>query len=183
VVNIPAGVVHAIGKGILLAEVQQNSDTTYRVYDYGRTGRPLHIEKALEVINFNSAGRREKYPGLELNLGKGCSKRIVIANHYFCTEVYHVAGKVEEKADGSKFYLYTFTSGKGSIVWDGGELAVDAGESVMIPAAMGMYSLTGEFTALKAYIPELEVDVLKPLRDSGWSMNEMFSEIGGLETA
>ena len=71
VINIPAGLVHAIGKGILLAEVQQNSDTTYRVYDYGRTGRPLHIAKALDVIDFNSAGRREKYAGLVLDLGRG----------------------------------------------------------------------------------------------------------------
>lgn len=183
VINIPAGLVHAIGKGIMLAEIQQNSDTTYRVYDYGRVGRPLHIEKALEVIDFNSEGRREKYAGLELSLGKGCSKKIVIANHYFCTEVYNIAGKVNENADGSKFFIYMFTSGKGSIIWDGGELAVNTGESVLVPAAMGKYSLSGKFTALKAYMPDLEADILQPLKNSGRSINEIFSEVGGIETA
>jgi mannose-6-phosphate isomerase len=183
VINIPAGLVHAIGKGILLAEVQQNSDTTYRVYDYGRTGRPLHIEKALEVIDFNSTGRREKYTGLELTLGKGCSKRIVIANNYFCTEVYNIKGNVHEHADGSKFFIYTITSGEGSISWGSGELAVVAGESILIPATLGKYSLIGQFTALKAYMPDLRTDVLQPLESSGRSINEIFSEVGGLETA
>ncbi len=181
VINIPAGLVHAIGKGILLAEVQQNSDTTYRICDYGRTERPLHIEKALDVIDFKSAGRREKYAGVELNLGNGCSKRIVIANQYFCTEVYNIAGIVNENADGGKFFIYTFTSGKGSIAWNGEELAIRAGESVLIPAEMGIYSLTGEFTALKAYMPDLETDVLQPLLNSGRSRSEICCEVGGLE--
>lgn len=183
VINIPAGLVHAIGKGILLAEVQQNSDTTYRVYDYGRTGRPLHIAKALDVIDFNSVGRREKYTGLGLDLGKGCSKRIVIANQYFCTEVYNIAGRVHENADGSKFFIYTFTSGNGSISWNGGEIAAGIGESVLIPAAMGMYSLAGEFTALRVYIPDLESDVIQPLKNSGKSIDDIFTEIGGLKIA
>lgn len=183
VINIPAGIVHAIGKGILLTEVQQNSDTTYRVYDYGRTGRPLHIEKALEVIDFNSTGRREKYIGLEMNINKDCSKKIVIANRYFCAEIYNIAGEVHENANGSKFFIYTFTSGQGSIAWGGGELAVRAGESVLIPAVMGKYSLTGKFTALKAYLPDLEADVLQPLKNSGRSINEILSEVGGFEAA
>jgi len=183
VINIPAGLVHAIGKGILLAEVQQNSDTTYRVYDYGRIGRPLHIDKALEVIDFSSAGRREKYAGLELSLGNGCSKRIVIANQYFCTEVYHVNGIVNENANGSKFFIYTFISGKGHILWDGGELAVGIGESILVPASMGKYSLSGNFSALRAYMPDLEADVLQPLKNFGRSIYEIYSEVGGLEAA
>lgn len=183
VINIPAGLVHAIGKGILLAEVQQNSDTTYRVYDYGRTGRPLHIEKALEVIDFNSTGRREKYTGLEIDLGKGCFKRILIANHYFCTEVYHVEGQVHENADGSKFFIYTFLSGKGSIAWESGKLGILAGESVLVPAAMGLYSLSGKFTALKAYMPDLTADVMQPLINSGRTEYEILLEIGGLKSA
>ena len=61
---IPAGTLHAIGSGIVLAEIQQSSDTTYRVYDYGRLGldgnpRPLHIEKALQVTNLSSSAGEE----------------------------------------------------------------------------------------------------------------------------
>jgi len=181
VINIPAGLVHAIGKGIVLAEVQQNSDTTYRVYDYGRKGRPLHIDKALDVIDFNSAGRKEKYYGLEIKINSSCSKRIVIANKYFCTEIYNIDGQISENADGSKFVIYTFTAGNGNVSWRGGSLTIQAGESILIPASMGPYSIEGKLTALKAYVPDLDTDVISPLRKSGWNDEQIFSEVGGLD--
>lgn len=181
VINIPAGIVHAIGRGIILAEVQQSSDTTYRVYDYGREGRQLHIEKALDVIDFNSSGRKEKYAGLKLELGNGSTKRIVVANQYFCIEIYSIRGHVNEIADGSKFFIYTLTCGSGVIQWDGGELAIRAGESILIPAVLGHYSLRGDFTALKAYVPNLHADVLQPLEDAGRTMKAIQAEIAGLE--
>ncbi len=180
VINIPAGLVHAIGKGIILAEIQQNSDTTYRVYDYGRVGRELHIQKALDVIDFNSAGRRVKSRGLEISLGNGCSKRIVVANRYFCTEVYNIRGSVQENADGRKFCTYIFTEGRGAIFWNKERLEVHAGESVLIPAAMGKYSLQGDFTALKAYVPDLKTDVIQPLINTGWTLDEIHCEVSGL---
>lgn len=182
VLNIPAGLVHAIGKGIILAEVQQSSDTTYRVYDYGRTGRELHITKALDVIGFNSAGRRAKYKGLELSLGSGCTKRITVANRYFCAEIYTIKESMNETADGSRFCIYMFTSGTGTILWGGGKLPVRAGESILIPASMGEYSLNGDFTALKAYVPDIQADVIKPLKNAGWSLEEIFSEVNGLDS-
>ncbi len=181
VINIPAGLVHAIGEGIILAEIQQNSDTTYRVFDYGRVGRELHIQKALDVIDFNSAGRRAKSRGLEMSLGGGCTKRIVVANRYFCTEIYTVKGSVRENADGRKFCTYIFTDGSGAILWDGGQLPIRAGESVLIPAAMGEYSLQGDFTALKAYVPDLKADVIQPLINAGRTLDEIHSEVSGLE--
>lgn len=182
VINIPAGTVHAIGKGIVLAEVQQNSDTTYRVYDYGRVGRPLHIEKALEVIDFHCEKRKEKYKGLELELGNGGVKRIVLANQYFCAEIYDIRNTHQENADGSKFYIYIVTSGKGSISWNDSEMQLTAGESVLVPAAMGEYALSGNFTAMKAYLPNLKTDVIEPLLKAGRSMDEILSEIGGINT-
>lgn len=183
IINIPAGIVHAIGKGILLAEVQQNSDTTYRIYDYGRTGRPLHIEKALQVIDFKSEGRKEKYRGLELSLGSGCFRRITIANKYFCTEIYDIDGEIFEIADGSRFYIYVLVSGNGIIAWDGGETYVKAGDSVLVPAVMGKYSLMGDFSALKTYVPDLCTNVIQPLLSSERNLDEIVSEIGGLEAA
>lgn len=182
VLNIPAGLVHAIGEGIILAEVQQSSDTTYRVYDYGRTSRELHIKKALDVINFASAGRRAKYKGLELSLGSGSTKRITVANRYFCTEIYTIKESIDETADGSRFYIYVFISGSGSILWDGGKLPIRAGESVLIPASLGVYCLNGDFTALKAYVPDIQSDVLQPLKNAGWSLEEIISEVAGLES-
>jgi len=79
-INIPDGLVHAIGKGIILAEVQQNSDTTYRVYDYNRVGadgktRPLHVEKSLETINFSYTGEVCKSAkGLKFKIGENAGK-------------------------------------------------------------------------------------------------------------
>lgn len=180
VINIPAGMLHAVGKGIILAEIQQNSDTSYRVYDYGRTGRPLHISKALDVIDFKSEGAREKYAGLELMIGDSSTKRIVVANQYFCTEIYNVRGAVREHADGGKFYIFTFTNGCGTIEWGGGKLPVSAGESVLIPAAMGKYILDGDFTALRVYVPDVAADVIRPLKNAGKSADEILSEIAGI---
>lgn len=181
IINIPAGLVHSIGKGIMLAEVQQNSDATYRVYDYGRTGRELHIDKALKVMNFSMVGRKCKYTGIELATSSGCSRRITVANNYFCTEVYDVNGAISDITNGSRFYIFVFISGNGSIIWNSGEMTVNAGESLLIPAALGRYTLTGEFTALKIYKPNLAEDVLQPLKTAGIPEEVIFSEIGGLD--
>jgi len=183
VIYIPAGMVHAIGRGIIIAEIQQNSDTTYRVYDYGRVGRKLHIQKALDVINFSSAGTGKKCTGITLPLSGGCTGRIVAANRYFCTEIYDIGGTAEEIADGSKFHIYVFTSGTGVITWDAGQLTVRAGESVLIPAAMGKYSLEGNMTALKTFKPDLWKDVIRPLTEAGFAEETIFSEIAGLRQA
>lgn len=181
IINIPAGMIHSIGKGIILAEIQQNSDTTYRVYDYGRSSRELHIDKALQVIDFGLAGRKNKYKGIELTISNGCSRRIIVANHYFCTEVYNISGTISEMADGSRFLIYVFIEGNGSILWDGGELLVNAGESVLIPAALGKYALTGNLTALKTYTPNLSSDVLQPLKKAGFPEDMIYCEIAGIE--
>lgn len=180
VFNIPAGIVHAIGSGIILAEIQQSSDITYRIYDYGRTGRELHIEKALDVIDFNSAGRKPKCKGLELDLGNGSVKRIVVANQYFCTEIYTVKGVIREIADGRKFFIYVFLKGSGTILWDGGVLPVRSGETVLIPAAMGKHTMNGDFTMLKTYVPDLQNDVLQPLKNAGWTTEQIYSDVAGL---
>ncbi|NJD03091.1 MAG: class I mannose-6-phosphate isomerase [Ruminiclostridium sp.] len=179
-INIPSGLIHAIGQGIMLAEVQQNSDTTYRVYDYGRTDRPLHIEKALDVIDFNSAGRKEKYEGLELDLGNGSSKKHIIATDYFSVEVYNIDGTVTEYATGGKFYIYTVFEGSGGMVWDTGSLDIKAGESLLIPAALGKYALSGRMKALKCYVPNIKKDVLEPLVKSGYGNEDIIASIGGL---
>ena len=86
IINIPAGLVHAIGKGIILAEVQQNSDTTYRVYDYGRLGadgkpRELHVEKSLETIDFSMKSEIiEKSDGQKVKLSDNSEKIIKIVS-------------------------------------------------------------------------------------------------------
>lgn len=178
-VNIPSGVVHAIGQGILLAEVQQNSDTTYRVYDYGRIGRELHIEKALEVIDFNPEGRKEKFRGLRLELGGGSSKTFLAATRYFSAELYEIDGRIAEDTGGEKFCIFTFLRGSGSLEWESGAMKVGMGESVLIPACIGKYFLAGTMGTLKSYVPNIAVDILQPLGNIDCDMEQIRSNIGG----
>lgn len=186
VINIPAGLIHAIGKGIVLAEIQQNSNTTYRVYDYNRVDkagnkRPLHIEKALDVIDYNTSTRKEKYPGLEIEFFEGLTKTYKVANRYFSIEEYDLDGRAEENADGSKFAIYTFFEGEGIIIYDDGDLKVSAGESVLIPACLGKYAISGTLKALKSYVPDLLKDVIKPLKKIGYTDEDIYENIGGLK--
>ena len=184
VLNIPAGLVHAIGEGILIAEIQQNSNTTYRVYDYDRVDakgnkRPLHIDKALDVIDFNSSGRREKTEGLECALNARVSRRFLIANRYFSLELYRVYGHIDEYANGSRFSIYVFIDGEGEIQFRGGAVKFSKGESVLIPAALGEYRVSGKFKALRSYVPDIEKDVTEFLLDYGYTRDEIYRKIAG----
>ena len=186
VLNIPAGLVHAIGEGILIAEIQQNSNTTYRVYDYDRVDskgskRPLHMDKALDVIDFGSSGRREKVDGLECALSNKVSRRVFAANQYFALEMYRVIGTVDEYADGSKFFIYVFVEGEGEIEGPEGTTRFAAGDTVLIPAALGRYRLSGRFKALRSYVPDIEKDVVGFLTEYGYGTEEIFRKVAGLE--
>lgn len=179
IVNIPAGVVHAIGEGILIAEIQQNSNATYRVYDYDRTDssgnkRPLHIEQALEVINFSASSKKGKSTGLKVKLNDDFSKTYIVANRFFAAEIYELNGTVIEETDGTKFYVYIFTEGSGEIKHQNGTTSVKAGETVLIPASLGSYILKGNLKAIKAYIPNLQKDVVSNLKLAGFSKESIY---------
>ena len=183
--NIPAGLVHAIGKGIVLAEVQQNSNTTYRVYDYDRVDkngnkRPLHVEKALDVINFEGAGTGEKAVGLGYS-ESDYHMNIKIANSYFAIEEIDLHGKMSEKADGSKFFINIFTEGSGRMIYSDGSIDVKFGETVLIPASMGDYTLEGNLKVIKTYVPDIEKDIIEKLISKGFSRDEILNKVAGLK--
>ncbi|MFA6309461.1 MAG: type I phosphomannose isomerase catalytic subunit [Clostridia bacterium] len=185
VLNIPAGLIHAIGEGIVLAEIQQNSNTTYRVYDYNRVGndgqkRPLHIEKSLDVINFSSAENQAKAKGLEVRLSLNSNVTYYIANQYFCAQLYNIYGYKNEDANGSKFEIYIFIEGNCRLKYESGEIDFKAGESALIPASMGKYTLEGKFRALKTFVPNIENDVIKPLMKAGFSEDRIYENVCGL---
>lgn len=182
--NIPAGLVHAIGEGIVLAEVQQNSNTTYRVYDYDRTDklgnkRPLHIEKALDVINFSGAGSKEKAEGLCFE-ESGYKKSVMIANKYFAVEQLEISESISDTADGSKFLIYIFTEGIGQIKYKDGTLDIKYGETILIPAATGDFIIEGRLKAIKSYVPDIEKDIIEPLISRGFTRNEIITKVTGL---
>lgn len=186
VLNIPAGLVHAIGEGIVLAEIQQNSNTTYRVFDYNRVDskgskRPLHIEKALDVIDFGLEINKPRTRGLDVKLNSTSIKSYKIANKYFSVEEYDVNGVIEENADGGKFYIYVFVDGAAEIKYSGKVIGVARGESILIPAALGKYTLEGKFRTLKTYVPDIKMDIEKPLLNSGYSKEDIFKNVAGLK--
>lgn len=186
VLNIPAGLVHAIGEGIVLAEIQQNSNTTYRVFDYNRVDskgnkRPLHIEKALDVIDFNLGVNEAKTRGLDVKLGSDSIKSYKIANKYFSVEEYAINGVVFENADGSKFHIYVFVDGEAEIKYEGGKIEAIRGETLLIPAALGKYSIEGNCKVLKTYVPDIEKDVIKPLIDKEYTEEEIFKNVAGMQ--
>lgn len=177
VINIPAGLVHAIGKGIMLAEVQQNSNTTYRVYDFDRVDkegrpRPLHIEKALDVIDFNSWGRKEKYAGLKYMESDEVVKYMLAATKYFCVEKHDINGTVYEEADGSRFYIYSFIDGDGFIEGSFGKEKVSKGESVLIPSCMGKFNIFGNIKCIVSYMPD-GLNIVDNLKNKGFNMADL----------
>ncbi len=145
---IEAGLLHSIGKGILLVEIQQNSDTTYRVYDYGR-GRNLHMKKALDVINFKGEPKR-----IFINNDRTVEKCINLDK--LNVDVYNVSGSLSETSNKDKFYIFTCIEGEGKISFlDNGvreEVSITTLESFLIPAYLGEYTIVGNMKLIKSYI-------------------------------
>lgn len=149
---VKSGLIHAIGEGVIIAEIQQNSDTTYRVYDYNR-GRELHIDKALDVIKFELKG--EKSRGLKVE-SDGYTKTYYCLSEHFSLELYEVHDNFKEKSDCERFYIFTCVDGEGSIIFNGGEEKVSKGESILIPALLGEYAFKGNMKLLKSFVPDVE---------------------------
>lgn len=146
---IESGLIHAIGPNVLLFEVQQSSDITYRVYDYNR-GRELQLEKALEVIDFNLQS-----PKLEGSVeeNKYYKKVKFISCKYFNLEECRVFSELDEDTENERFLLYTCLEGQGKIVYSQGEELIIKGESVLIPSSLGQFKIKGELKLIKTYVP------------------------------
>lgn len=170
---VPAGMLHAINAGILLFEIQQKSDLTYRVYDYNRldakTGRPrtLHLEKALDVSNFGAAPYGKITP---LSIGPG--RDLLIACPYFALERWSQQNSSDETTNHGSFEILTVIDGEASMSWTHGNLAITRGDSLLLPADLGWWGLApmnGKVTLLRSYVPDLE-GLTDQLRKQGhWS--------------
>lgn len=146
---IPAGLVHAIGSGILLAEIQQNSNITYRVYDYNRIGkdgkpRELHVNDALNVIINRSEEEIDK-----IRFSKGKSDSTTLANcDFFKVDKYDVDGEIGFFADEKSFNSILCLEGDGFILCDGVKLSITKGDSYFVPANMGKYDIQGKLQVI-----------------------------------
>jgi mannose-6-phosphate isomerase len=165
VIFVPAGTVHAIGSGIMLYELQEYSDITYRMYDYGRltaigTPRELHVERALEVSVYDRSPHIKMQP-LPLPGGEGYRDRCLVACQYFVTREL-----VFEQNGVSHSYMKSKTEGSCIILSSlGAEVMVrygDAfeygeklarGRTMVLPAALGDYCIQGSGNLLLSYVP------------------------------
>lgn len=148
---IEAGTVHAIGKGALIAEIQQNSNSTYRVYDYGRLGkdgkpRELHIQKAIDVSKTEPAKYGTKPFGKKEEISGG-TRQMLTECPLFSVYNYELCGKVELNANDESFNHILVVDGSGKI----GGREFKKGDSFFVPANYGNYEIdgNGEFILTK----------------------------------
>lgn len=146
---MPAGMVHAIGGGILLYEIQQSSDVTYRLWDFNRTNaagekRPLHIRQSLDVIRPELRGQRAVLPA------EGENRMVRLLDvPAFQLDCACVSGSLTLPAREDSFRILTALAAL-SLSWEGGTMALGEGESVLLPAACPALCLMGTGRALLA---------------------------------
>lgn len=152
---IEAGTLHAICKGILLAEVQQNSNTTYRVYDYGRlqNGKPreLHVEKALDVTSTKAIDASGKPMG-ETVKKDGFSETLLTTCELFTMKRLDIEEKATVTADSTSFVSLVCLEGNGVVMHGDTCVTLYKGESLFIPASYGEVEILGNLTVLESRV-------------------------------
>lgn len=176
-VFVPAGTIHAIDAGITLFEIQQKSDLTYRVYDYGRrdarTGqlRELHIEKALAVSDLTPAAY-QTIPPLHLDE----QRVLLVACPYFALERWTLATPYSATTSSVSLEILTVVGGKGVLQWAEGEIALYEGDSVVLPASLGTYTLVpdgGALELLRVHVPDIAAEYVAPLEAQGMAATQI----------
>lgn len=138
-VFVPAGRVHALGRGCLVAEIQQNSDTTYRIFDYNRleNGQPraLHLNQALETIRFDPecANMPNTVP-VQSSRNDDFSRNLLVTCPYFTVEQVAVHPAFSPSRGEDSFHLLMVKKGRGNLHWSGEKLHLVPGKTVLVPA-------------------------------------------------
>lgn len=145
---LETGTVHAIGGGILLAEIQQTSDITYRVYDWDRVdangnGRELHTELALDAITYQTTSAKKEYTAIE---NKSIS---VVDCPYFKTNIIELNGEIPIHKSKDAFTVLMCTDGNFELCLNDEKYVYKAGDTVLIPAVLTSFLLKGKATLLE----------------------------------
>jgi mannose-6-phosphate isomerase len=148
---LETGTIHAIGAGIVIAEIQQTSDITYRIYDFDRKDangntRELHVDLALEAINYNKVEAKKEY-----------DKKINVSNlavdcPYFTTNVFLLDGHVVKTKSADSFVVYMCTVGNFEIKIDSEIYSFQKGDTFLLPAILIDYQLIGCANLLEIFI-------------------------------
>lgn len=154
-VFIPAGKVHAICKGILLAEIQQSSDITYRLYDYNRKDengnlRQLHVDEALDAVHYDDVVNSSIVYSQEEN-----KTNTIVHSPYFVTNYMYFDKPVEKiYADMDSFVVYICLEGGAKVHYDEGEESISLGECILMPAIIenAIFIPNGNCKLLEVYI-------------------------------
>lgn len=152
---IKPGTVHAIGSGLMICEIQQNSNTTYRVYDYDRRGadgkpRELHIDKAIAVSNLTPSDSADSSDGIVSH--EGYTSRTIAKCKYFTTECLEVKSQAVIDIDTESFRSIIVTDGSATLAMGDDVLELKRGDSVFIPAQNAQAKLRGKCDILLSYV-------------------------------
>ncbi|MFL9843012.1 type I phosphomannose isomerase catalytic subunit [Flavobacterium rhizosphaerae] len=148
---LETGTIHAIGGGIVIAEIQQTSDITYRVYDWDRVdangnSRELHVEEALDAMNYNTTDTQKTYTKDENK------SNTMVDCPYFTTNYLPLHGTTAIQKSGTTFTVYICTDGEYKFEVEGETYSFKKGDTVLVPAAIKAFTLTGNATLLEIYI-------------------------------
>ncbi len=180
-INMP-GVVHALGPGVLLYEIQQSCDITYRLYDWGRpatAGRALHLEQGAAVTDYVPLDQHLIAP-LSLSQRSGVQHHLWAACEHFAAERLRTPVPYPKHTAGRSAHLITVVAGHGELHCDGTALALAPRASVVVPAACASYQIvpTQAMDVLISYVPDLWRDVIEPLRALGYE-DARIGQLGG----
>jgi mannose-6-phosphate isomerase len=148
---LETGTVHAIGAGLVVAEIQQTSDITYRIYDFDRVDangntRELHVDLALEAINYNTVEAKVEYTK---NVNESNE---VVDCPYFTSNFIPLDGEIIVSKSGETFTVYMCVEGSFEIEYNESKVQYRKGDTVLLPAAMNSFILNGKASILEIYI-------------------------------
>jgi len=178
---VPAGTAHTICPGVVLCEIQQHSDITYRVFDYNRVGadgkpRALHIRQALEVMQFGESAAAGGGLCDPVRITRGAvTETFYAACRYFATERWEFRERIAAVTSPEHFDLLIILEGRGRIEFAGGSETYAPAEVWLLPAALGAYQLAPDSSSalLRTYVPDLNGFVQRlaeeRIEESAWS--------------
>lgn len=148
---LETGTVHAIGAGMVIAEIQQTSDITYRLYDFDRVDaagnqRELHVDLALDAINYNKIDTYKKYKK-DLNQSNS-----VVDCPYFTTNFIPLDGKVAVNKSGNSFTVYMCVEGEFELEYEDSKFKYIKGDTILVPAVLKSFVISGKGSLLEIYI-------------------------------
>lgn len=154
---IPAGLVHAIGKGITVAEVQQSSNITYRIFDYLREDekgqrRELHISKAAQVAGFRPPLQGHRPMGL-CQKKEGYEKTLLVQCPYFIVNHYRVKTVMDSREGENELAVYVI-EGKGTLSVENETMELNAGDCIFVPKEVKNYEIRGKLEILISEVPK-----------------------------